>query len=175
MKKISKIIKINFYFKLILFANLTIIQAQARTLDRSCESKLFKGIKYSRLNSHGANELVELRFAPFRLSPFHAKKFNQFKVIFEKQSAYKQTKFQYEQLVCRYFFGSFLNTDLPENIDSIEKLLRECPLGLIDDVIIAEGPKADCAPAVVNCQRIKNNSPTHPLDKIACERVLKSN
>ncbi len=175
MKAISKITKMKFIsIEFIAFFILIVSDVSAQSLEKSCDLKLLKGISYKRLSPEGKSTIVQLRFAPYQLTPFHMKRFNKFKESFEKKYGVSQAHhFSYEQMICRYFFGSFSYVGLPIYIEELDKIIKECPLKELKDIHLASGPIADCAPAAVDCRGVTNNSPKHPLDKIACERVEK--
>lgn len=80
----------------------------------------------------------------------------------------------YEQMVCRYFFGSYSFVELPEGIEAVDRLLQRCPLKVLTNIAKAEGPRPDCAPAAVNCRPFKNRPLQHPFDKISCERNIRA-
>ncbi len=163
----------HFFVILFFLSNISSAQTLGNLEAKACVKKLVKGVRFLKINSDGKNDEVVIRFAPYKLSQFHLKKFTRFKNEFEKTHGFDHTPFYYEQMVCRYYFGNYRYASLPLNVGELDSLLKECPLKSLDNLILAHGPIADCAPAAVDCKTVQKNSPKHPLDRIPCERIIK--
>ncbi|MFN8847831.1 MAG: hypothetical protein ACK5W9_13350 [Bdellovibrionales bacterium] len=117
-------------------------------------------------------EKIRLRFAPFELSTNESLGFNQFR---EKQIKLYGDSFglrTYPDQVCRYFFGSYSPMELPNNIENLNQLLKECPLRPLENIKLSPGPRPDCAPAAVHCEPYSDPADQPILDKITCGRIL---
>lgn len=135
-----------------------------------CEKALLKGVTYSQKTANGTIAKARLRFAPFELPSHHSGKFNQFKTGFERRYGFRQGPYGFEELVCRYYFGSYTFSPLLEDIPEIKSLLQRCPLKELTHIVRSNGPIQDCAPAAVHCEPPRPQPSVKIYDHIFCAR-----
>jgi hypothetical protein len=136
-----------------------------------CDKRLLKGIIYSRFDENGKETKFRIRFAPYKLHQ-HTNPFFKFRDQHEKLYGGVHGARAYERLVCNYFFGAYSFAELPEGVEELNILLKDCPLKVLNDLILADGPRPDCAPGVVHCHRSPEPPLKHPFDKISCLREI---
>jgi hypothetical protein len=139
---------------------------------KNCEKKLRRGVTYSQIKPTGGTEKIKLRFAPFELSAQQQDEFNKFKSQQIKLYGEAFGLMKYKDQVCQYFFGSYKSMELPQGHPIVNRLLENCPLKALENIKLAPGPRPDCAPAAVHCQPFVDSTEPHPMDKIACGRIL---
>lgn len=155
------------------FENISPKSAAQNKTNRFCEKKLMNGVRFYKIDSEGKKLKVRLRLAPFELSSAQQNGFTKFRAEYEKKYGAVYGANFFQRLLCRYHFGSYEYISLPVGVAEVDQLLRECPLKTLEHIVTNEYPMPDCAPGVIDCKKNHIEKSTHPLNKIACERIEK--